>query len=170
MIISPDLFWIPGSWRGRLAVAARPRGGDWLEDEISGLRAAGIDVLVSLLEDDEVIQLGLRDEPAAAKREGIRFVAFPIPDRGVPDSTDNALSLIADIGKSLSEAKNVAVHCRQGIGRPGLIASGVLAASGVSPDRAMEIVSSARRLTVPETPEQRLWLQRLPLELPVSAG
>jgi len=153
-----------------LAVAARPRGGDWLEDEINGLRAAGIDVLVSLLEDDEAVQLGLTDEPAAARARGIRFIAFPIPDRGVPDSTDMALSLIADIGKSLAEGKNVAIHCRQGIGRSGLIASGVLAASGVSSDRATGIVSSARRLTVPETPELGLWLQHLPFALPVTAG
>ena len=123
-----------------------------------------------MLEADEAIHLGLGDEPAAAGASGIRFVAFSIPDRGVPDSSDAAFSLIADIGKSLDEGKTVAIHCRQSIGRSGLIASGVLAASGVSPDRAIEIVSSARHLAVPETTEQLLWLRRLPRELPVAAG
>ena len=60
--MTPDLFWIPGPWRGRLAIASRPRGGDWLEDETNGLRQAGIDVVVSLLESDEVAQLDLLDE------------------------------------------------------------------------------------------------------------
>ena len=50
--MSPDLYWIVGPWRGRLAIAARPRGGDWLDDELSGWRQAGIDVVVSLLENE----------------------------------------------------------------------------------------------------------------------
>ncbi len=37
------------AWRGRLAIATRPRGGDWLEDEARGLRAAGLDAGVSCL-------------------------------------------------------------------------------------------------------------------------
>ena len=34
---------------GRLAIMARPRAGDWLEDEISGWRAQGVEIVVSLL-------------------------------------------------------------------------------------------------------------------------
>jgi hypothetical protein len=46
----PDLFWIEAPWPGRLAIAARPRGAEWPDDEMRALRAAGVDVLVSLLE------------------------------------------------------------------------------------------------------------------------
>jgi predicted protein tyrosine phosphatase len=167
IMTKPDLFWIPGPWRGRLAIAARPRGGDWLEDEANGWRHAGIDVIVSLLEADEAAQLDLVGEAKAADANGIRFISFPIPDRGVPASAPAAASLIADVAGVLAEGRNVALHCRQGIGRSGLIAAGVLAASGMSPTRAIEVVSSARGLTVPETSEQRLWVQRLPSELSV---
>ena len=160
--MTPDLFRIPGPWRGRLAVVARPRGGDWLEDEASGWRRAGIDVIVSLLEDDEAAQLGLHDEAKAAEANGIRFISFPIPDRGVPASVSEAVSLIAAISDALETGKNVAVHCRQGLGRSGLVAAGVLAGSGLNPERAIEVVSSARGQTVPETPDQRLWVQQLP--------
>src|SRR5215472_3508891 len=58
-LMKPDLFWIPGPWRGRLAVATRPRGGDWLEDELRSWREAGVDLSVSLLEPDEAAQLDL---------------------------------------------------------------------------------------------------------------
>jgi len=160
--MTPDLFWIPGPWRGRLAVVTRPRGGDWLKDEGSGWRRAGIDVAVSLLEPHEASQLDLLDEPQAAESNGIRFVSFPIPDRGVPASAPAARSLIADIARALDDGKNVAVHCRQGIGRSGMIAAGVLVASGISPERAVTVVSSARGLAVPETEEQRSWLELLP--------
>jgi protein-tyrosine phosphatase len=132
--MTPDLFWIPGPWHGRLAIAARPRGGDWLEDEATGWRRAGIDVVVSLLEDREAAQLDLLEERRAAEKNDMQFISFPIPDRGVPASTPQAVSLIASIAGALEQGKNVAVHCRQGIGRSGLIAAGVLVNSGVNPE------------------------------------
>ena len=165
--MTPDLFWIPGPWRGQLAIAARPRGGGWLEDEAGGLRRAGIDVVVSLLEEDEAAQLNLAGEAEALEANGLRFMSFSIPDRGVPASMPDAMSLISAISAALDVGKNVAVHCRQGVGRSGLIAAGVLASSGLDPQRAIEIVSSARRQTVPETPGQRSWVQRLQVEPPV---
>jgi protein-tyrosine phosphatase len=110
--MKPKLFWIPGPWRGRLAVASRPRGGDWLEDEIKAWRQDGLDVVVSLLETDEADQFELGHEGDVAESEGVRFISFPIPDRGVPSSTQEALSLFSTIAAALGEGKNVAVHCR----------------------------------------------------------
>ena len=46
--MKPTLFWIPGHWLGKFAIIARPRGGDWLDQEVQALQSAGIDVLVSL--------------------------------------------------------------------------------------------------------------------------
>ena len=165
--MNPDLFWIPGRWGGRLAVVTRPRGGDWLEDEASGWRRAGIDIVISLLEKDEAAQFDLARETEAAEANGVRFVSFPIPDRGVPASTSAAISLMERIVDALDDGKNVAVHCRQGIGRSGLIAAGVLVISGIAPERAIEIVSSARGRTIPETHDQRQWLQQLPSQQPL---
>ncbi|MGP0074900.1 MAG: dual specificity protein phosphatase family protein [Bryobacteraceae bacterium] len=165
--MNPDLFWIAGPWTGRLAIAARPRGGEWLEDEANGWRRAGIEVVLSLLERDEADQLGLDDERRAAEANGIRFISFPIPDRGIPASAAAAMSLIIALASALDAGKNVAVHCRQGIGRSGLIAAGILATSGMQPNQAIEIVSAARGLSIPETPEQRLWVQQLPTRLSV---
>ena len=159
--MKPELFWIPGRWRGRLAIVARPRGGDWLEDEANGWRRAGIDIVVSLLEEGEAAQLDLVDEAKAAEAGGIQFISFPIPDRGVPPSTPAAISLIAAISNALEAGTNVVVHCRQGVGRSGLIAAGILASSGLDPERAIEVASAARGLAVPETADQRAWILRL---------
>jgi protein-tyrosine phosphatase len=162
--MNPDLFWIPGPWPGRLAVVTRPRGGDWLEDEVGGWKQAGLDLVVSLLEDDEASQLELSDEDATARSRGIRFISFPIPDRSVPASLPDAVGLIREIAKALREGRNVAVHCRQGVGRSGMIASGVLVVSGAEPRKAIEAVSAARGQNVPETPAQLRWIQSLPTE------
>lgn len=160
--MNPDLFWIPGPWPGRLAVVTRPRGRDWLDDEASGWRRAGLDVIVSLLEKEEAAQLDLAREGDVAESKGIRFISFPIPDRGVPSSMPASLGLIKNIAEALEYGKNVAVHCRQGIGRSGLIATGVLVATGMGVDKAIEAVSSARGLAIPETPNQLQWIQSLP--------
>lgn len=167
--MNPDLFWIPGPWRGRLAVATRPRGGDWLDDEARGWRRAGVDTVVSLLEKEEASQLDLSAEGEIAQSKGVEFVSFPIPDRGVPTSTPAALGLMKNITKALEQGKNVAVHCRQGVGRSGLVAAAVLVTSGIGVDKAIEIVSIARGQTVPETPAQLEWIHHLPAERPTVA-
>jgi hypothetical protein len=80
-VTSAQKFPIPGPWRGRLAVIPRPRGGDWLEDEAKAWRRNGIDLVVSLLENEEAEQLDLLAERRAAESNGIQFIPFPIPDR-----------------------------------------------------------------------------------------
>lgn len=167
--MTPDLFWIPGPWRGRLAIVSRPRGGDWLGDEAAGWRRAGVDVVVSLLEDGEAAQLELGREGEVARLNGIDFISFPIPDRGVPASAPMVLPLLKKIAGALDQDKNVAVHCRQGIGRSGMIAAGVLVSSGAGADEAIKAVTKARGVPVPETPAQLEWLQRLSSAGPVVA-
>jgi len=56
-----NLYWADGPWPGKLALAARPRGGDWLEDEIAAWRKAGADTVLSLLTPDEEQDLDLKN-------------------------------------------------------------------------------------------------------------
>ncbi len=165
--MKPDLYWIRGPWQGSLAVVARPRGGDWLVDEAAGWRAAGLDVVVSLLEADEAASLDLERERFAAESNGIAFISFPIPDRSTPNSLPDALRLFEALVRLLERGKNVAVHCRQGVGRSGIVAAGTLVASGVQLDRALQLVGTARGVTIPETPGQLKWLEQLPAEMPL---
>jgi protein-tyrosine phosphatase len=153
-----ELYWIEGPWAGRLAMAPRPRGGDWLDDEIAAWRRAGVNTVVSLLTPDEIASLNLSDEQRACASNGLQFVSFPIIDRSVPASKKATLELLKDLFKQLAEGKNIVIHCRQGIGRSALIAIGLLNLSGSEPQTAIERVSASRELPVPETPEQRRWI------------
>src|SRR5262245_58213019 len=123
-----ELFRIPTSGPGRLAVAPRPRGNDWLDEEIAGWHRTGMDVVVSLLTPDEVEEFGLEGEANAAESYGMRFLNFPIPDRDIPSSSEGFKQLVADIGAELAANRRVVVHCRQGIGRAGMTAAAVLVA------------------------------------------
>src|SRR5438874_921178 len=98
-------YWIVGPWRGRLAILSRPRGGDWLADEIRVWRRAGIDVVVSLLTPEEIAEFALENEALSCKAHGISFLSFPILDRSVPASREATLELARNLEKLLAEGK-----------------------------------------------------------------
>jgi protein-tyrosine phosphatase len=154
-----ELFRIEGPWPGQLAISARPRGGDWLDEEMIGWRRAGIDIIVSLLEPAEIADLGLENEAMLSEKTGIQFFSFPIVDRNVPTATSHIHRFLGKIDANLTQGKNVAVHCRQGIGRAGLMAAALLIEKGLSPEAAIGRVSAVRRVPIPETAEQRLWIE-----------
>jgi protein-tyrosine phosphatase len=152
---------IRGPWRGQLAILARPRGNDWLSDEIQSWREAGIDVVVSLLTAPENLELGLVDESKVAKNVGINFVSFPISDYSVPASEEAVLELSRNLNDMLSMGKCVGIHCRQSIGRSGLIAACLLVVAGETPADAFEQVIAGRGAPVPDTLEQQNWVYTL---------
>ena len=156
--MAAKVFWIPGPWQGRLGILPRPRGGEWLRDEVRAWREAGIDVVVSLLEPGEEADLDLSAEPAAAKLSGLGFRALPIPDRGVPRSRAAVAELVDQLVAALRSGKTVAVHCRQGIGRSLMIAAAALIAGGVDAETAVNAIRQSRGPDVPETLAQRQWI------------
>jgi protein-tyrosine phosphatase len=148
-----DLFWVTEN----LAVATRPRGGDWLTGDLDRLRAVGIDVLVSCLTTSEEEELELGDEETVAKSAGMEFVRTTIEDLSVPaaGAVDRA---VEGLECAVQAGRRVAIHCRMGLGRSPMIAAAVLIAGGTHADDAISQVATARGVAVPETKEQRAWL------------
>jgi protein-tyrosine phosphatase len=151
------LYEIPNPTGGRLCTMARPRGDDWLHDEMADLRDSGIDVLVSLQPATERHEVGLTGEPEAAAHAGLVFRELPIPDLGVPGQRE-ALPLVRAIAGDLEAGRNVAIHCFAGVGRSSVLAGAVLVALGETPDEAWRVIAAARGRRVPETDEQTAWL------------
>jgi protein-tyrosine phosphatase len=156
--MAAQAYWIEGAWKGRLTIVPRPRGGDWLEGEVSDWRKAAIGVVVSLLTPNEVAELGLEAEKELCQSHGIRFISFPIPDREVPASRVVALTLVQDLEQALANGEKIALHCRQSVGRAGLIAACLLVSGGEEPPSAFERISTARGCKVPDTAEQERWV------------
>ncbi len=142
---------------GVLSVMAKPVPGEWIEDEFIGFARLGIDKIVCLLEDWEQLELGLGDEAKLCERNNIEYVSFPIPDRGLP-RTNLALILAEELYTEICAGKHVAIHCRAGIGRTGIIAGAVLLKTGKTSKEAFALISDARGVRVPDTEEQENWL------------
>ncbi len=160
-----ELYWLDESWPGKLAVAPRPRGGDWLRDDIAAWKRANVNAVLSLLTADEEKDFDLRGEADEVRIQGMDFTSFPIPDRQVPRSESKLAEVLERLTSSLSTGKNVLVHCRQGIGRSGLVAACLLVKKGMSPGAAMASVSAARGVSIPETTEQRDWIDHFAVAL-----
>jgi protein-tyrosine phosphatase len=89
---------------------------------------------------------------------GMEFLNLPTPDRGTPAVCDFR-TLLNALEAALRAGKHVVVHCRMGIGRSSVVAAGLLMAEGVPHATAWATVARARGLEVPDTAEQKSWLE-----------
>jgi protein-tyrosine phosphatase len=152
----PHLFTIDQPGPGTLSTMAKPRGGEWLADEMSALRASGVDILVSALTTTELPEVDLTEEPQAARDAGLQFISIPIIDRGIPDPAV-VLPHLRRLAERLGVGDHIVTHCRFGIGRASLLAASVLVLNGLPPEQAWTRVEQARGFVVPDTPAQRAW-------------
>ena len=137
---------------------ARPRGDNWLEDEINHLKNNEVGVLVSLLERDEIYDLKLDNEEYICTTKNITYINFPIPDRDIPKQNGDTDKLIGTLTKKIDEGQSVVIHCRMGIGRSSIIAASVLLKYKHKAKDIIENISSIRGLKVPDTDKQLSWL------------
>lgn len=156
--MKPTVYWIEGTWPGKLAILPRPRGEDWLSEEVVGWRDAGVDVVVSLLTAGEHSELGLTEEAEVVRQHGLTFINFPISDYSVPASKGLTQKLALELNERLARGNSIGIHCRQGIGRSSLVAACVLVTSGELPGTAFHQIEIARGRTVPDTVEQKDWV------------
>jgi protein-tyrosine phosphatase len=143
----------------KLGIMARPRGDDWLADEIANIKKQNVGLLVSLLEKEEIGELGLKQQETICKSTGIEFINFPIADRDIPKTGDKTDWLVDYLIGKVQEGTSVVIHCRMGIGRSSIIAASVLLLAGLKADSIIATISKIRGLKVPDTDKQLKWLK-----------
>ncbi len=117
--MSTKIYWIVET----IGIMPRPRGNEWLEDEIIAYKKQGAGVIVSLLEQHEITELGLRQEKELCEKYAIQFIHFPIPDRSLPPKSRQTEEFIHTLSQLTTR---VLIHCRMGIGRSTIIAASIL--------------------------------------------
>ena len=165
----PPVDFLPASVlpaRGRLGMTCAPgawRPGRHLDSDVrlrEDLAVLAEDhrvaTLVTLLERHEIATLG--NLSREARRAGVSWLHFPIPDMGVPPRAEPARALVARILRTLERGENVVVHCWAGLGRTGTIVACCLVARGVPPPRAIALTRAARPGAV-QRPEQEQFVR-----------
>jgi protein-tyrosine phosphatase len=150
-----DVFWIGDTG---LAIVLRPRGDEWLENDLQRLRMAGIQTIVSTVEPWEARELGLANEGPTVEQLGMRFISFPLRDRSVPSDREAFNEFVLRLVKRLQSGEKIGVHCRGCIGRSTVVTASALIKLGWTPESALDEIEVARGCSVPDTEEQRDWI------------
>lgn len=150
---------------GRLGLTFAPgkrapswQGEPWHRDlgaDLDRLREGfGVDALVSLVEEDELGQLGIPELVGEAEARGIGVIRLPIPDGGVPSL--EAAAQVAQAALSLARSgRRVVFHCRGGLGRAGTLAASTLLRMGLSPEAAIQRTRAARPGAIENAAQER---------------
>jgi protein-tyrosine phosphatase len=168
--MTAEVFWTKEKYPGRIALVPRPRGGEWLEDEAAAWSKAGLDVIVSMLDAEEIAWFELEREAEFCAENGIEFISCPVTDRSVPEINETFLKTVGKLKNLLLKGKNVGIHCRQSVGRAPLMAAVLMITFGVEPVEAFRQLSVVRGVEVPETDEQRKWAERFAGETAMALG
>jgi protein-tyrosine phosphatase len=153
-----EIFWVKGDPSISLAIVLKPRGDDWLKDDLARIRRSGVGTLVSLLEPDEAVWLGLGDESKLAEEVGLRFLSHPIRDVTVPKDLAAFRAFVSGLAERLRGGERIGMHCRGSIGRAPTTAACTLMHLGWSARDALAAIESARGYPIPDTPEQLRWI------------
>lgn len=117
-----------------------------LVDDLQALRAWGAVVVVTLLEETELQSLGVRDLGKNIVALNMIWLHLPVRNMGLPDERfEEKWRVVAPcLCSLLQEGKRLVIHCREGIGRAGLVTVRLLLELGLSVDEAIRIVRKAR--------------------------
>lgn len=115
-------------------------------ESISTLKEAGTNMLITLMFDEEMAKNDALTLPAECKGLGIEWVQLPILDDAAPnqafESQWNAQK--ANILDVINNKGTIAVHCKGGSGRTGLVIGLILLAFGWSGEKVIEEVQKIR--------------------------
>jgi protein-tyrosine phosphatase len=140
-----------------------------LEADMESIRAWGTTCLVTLMEDHEFDQLGVRQLPFKAQEVGLTWFHIPIPDVSIPDFRfhERWSGIGLRLMNVLLAGEKVVVHCRGGLGRSGIVAALLLIEAGMDSREAVDMVRAARQGAI-ETIQQEAYVRGYRAMLPVE--
>jgi protein-tyrosine phosphatase len=117
-----------------------------LRSALQDLRAAGASAVITLMPSHELQENNATDLPAVCAELGMSWFHFPVEDDAAPsDEFASQWALYsAAILQMLDEGKTIAVHCKGGSGRTGLMIANLLLARQMPLDEAMAQVQAIR--------------------------
>jgi len=154
--MSATIFKVTDINQGALFVMPKPSSED-LSGDVAEFSALGVTAVLSLLQSNEQVEIGLSAEQSTCEQQGLEFLSYSIKDRGYPDQQE-LKQFLTPLIKQVEKGTQVAIHCKGGIGRTGIVSCCLLIEHGYSAQQAIELVSKARGRSVPDTDEQKAFV------------
>jgi len=141
--------------------------GPWdrnLQTDLGVIAAWEAVALVTLMEDHELAHLGVPDIGEKTESFGMAWHHLPIRDVSIPGPVFEGAweTQGAVLRRKLRDGERIAIHCRGGLGRTGMIAARLLIELGETPDRALQRVRAARPGAVETLEQEDYVLRRVP--------
>jgi len=116
----------------------------------------GANAIVTLMENEELLELGVQDLGERVRGLGMAWYFLPLSKTGVPGANFDRrwAALSPQIEAALGRKGKVLIHCRDGVSRTGFVAARVLVDLGCRPEDAINRVRGARPGAI-ESPEQQ---------------
>ncbi|UAL43626.1 tyrosine-protein phosphatase [Shewanella inventionis] len=117
-----------------------------LAESLSTLKAAGTQMLLTLMFDEEMARNDVSDMAAQCAKQHITWVQLPILDDAAPGDEFEAswLKHKAQILDLMHNQGTIAVHCKGGSGRTGLVIGLILASLGWPKNKVVSAVQALR--------------------------
>lgn len=117
-----------------------------LVDSISTLKQAGTDMLITLMFDEEMQKNNATPLPIECNKQEIEWLQLPILDDEAPTQAfeTNWEKHKAEILAVINNKGTIAVHCKGGSGRTGLVIGLILLAMGWSGSRVITEIQKVR--------------------------
>jgi len=117
-----------------------------LTDSVASLKQAGTDMLLTLMFDAELAENNASDLAKVCAEQNVLWLPLPIADDAAPDSVFETQWQLnkAAILAVLEQQGCVAVHCRGGSGRTGLVIGLILLAYGWPASKVIQQVQQIR--------------------------
>jgi len=143
---------------GTLALCRMPGAVTELTADVQALADAGATCVLSLTPLEELADAGAGALPEALMAQGIDWLHLPVGDFGTPQPDQQSAwdTLAREMHARLDAGQVVAVHCRAGLGRTGMVALRLMAERGERPEAALVRLRDVRPGTV-ERPAQYDW-------------
>jgi len=117
-----------------------------LLDDLLAIRAWGAVVVVTLLEETELHALGVRDLGRQVVALNMIWLHLPVRNMSLPDERFEKRwrEVLPCLRKLLHEGQRMIIHCKEGVGRAGLVTVRLLMELGVPAVEAIRHVRKAR--------------------------
>lgn len=137
--------------------------GATLADSIAQLRAAGTDVVITTMFDAEMEKNQVSQLPTVCENNNIAWYQLPIEDDEAPDANFESQWLLykTAILAAAQEKKTIAVHCKGGSGRTGLVISLILLGLGLDSQKVKRDIQTMRPNSLKNEKQLGYFLQNI---------
>ena len=127
-----------------------------LEFDLVSINSHGYDVVVSLIESEEFVELKVEAfHSGAVQKAGMEWIWIPIEDRMTPTQINHAG--LNEVLAEVKSGKSVFVHCKGGLGRAGSVTAWLLTHFEHSAPSAIAETRLARKGAI-ENIRQESWV------------